>query len=97
MLLGRVDIDADDSAACRENLVMTVCQADQLAVAVRSPVSAQEDDGYGGIQVVRQGPGITRLIDQREVGVHTRSSVSGDLTILADSGLRRRTCDNAAP
>jgi hypothetical protein len=51
-------------------------QADQLAVAVRSPVATQEDQECGGVEMIGQGPGFPGLIDQSEVGGHVATIVS---------------------
>ena len=45
-------------------------QADQLAVAIRSPVPAEEDQQRGGVKVIREIPGLPGLIGQLNVEYH---------------------------
>ena len=50
--------------------MMEFRQADQLAVAIRSPVSAQEDQQRGGIELIGECPGLAGLIGESNVGDH---------------------------
>jgi hypothetical protein len=49
MLLGRIDADRGDAGAGCNDFLVTVCQADQLAVAVRSPITAQKQQDNGRV------------------------------------------------
>ena len=68
MLSGRVDVYAEDTSACGEKLFMPKCQADQLAVAIRSPITAKKQENGCGIEVIEESPWLSRLIDNGEVG-----------------------------
>ncbi len=46
-----VDADANNPAPRFSDLGMSLRQADQLAVAVRSPVPPQEQDQNGGVEM----------------------------------------------
>jgi hypothetical protein len=60
--------DGNDPDPGVEELVVSRCQADQLAGAVRSPVSTIEHDQHCRIPVLGQGPRVAGLIGKREVG-----------------------------
>jgi hypothetical protein len=45
-------------------------QADQLAVAIRSPIAAQEDQHHGGVEILGKPPWFSFLIDEREISRH---------------------------
>lgn len=45
---------------------MTQCQADQLAVAVRSPVASEHHKHRSSVQVVSERPRVTSLVCHRE-------------------------------
>ena len=47
---------------------MSKCQADQLAVAVRSPITAEKDKYGRGIEMIEEGPRLRFLVDGGEVG-----------------------------
>ena len=46
---------------------MSFCQADQLAVAIRSPIAPQEIDNDPCADVVRESPVVSVLVCKREV------------------------------
>ncbi len=46
---------------------MLQCHADQLAVAVRSPIPALEKQYHGAATLIGQGPRFASLVKQREV------------------------------
>ena len=51
-------------------------QADQLAVAVRSPIAAQEEEHDGGVELLGECPGVAALVEQCEIGnLHASASV----------------------
>jgi hypothetical protein len=45
-------------------------QADQLAVAIRSPIAAQEDQHRRGVEVIGKPPRPSFLVGERETGQH---------------------------
>jgi hypothetical protein len=50
-------------------------QADQLAVAIRSPVAAEEDQQGSGIKMIGKNPGLPGLIGQPYVGGHVSTLI----------------------
>ena len=68
MSVGIVNVDRRHSETSREDLGMTLRQAGQLAVAVWSPIAAQEDQEYPSIQVIRQSPRLPGLVVEGEIG-----------------------------
>jgi len=59
------------------------CQADQLAVAVRSPIAAQEDQHRGGVKVIRKPPRLCFLVGEGEIGQHPLTIACGRLAGFA--------------
>jgi len=68
MFTRRVDVDCGDYRTRIQEFVVSQCHADQLAVAVRSPISAQEEQHHAMTAVIREGPRFAGLVEQREVG-----------------------------
>ena len=64
---GGVDIDSRGAESGRQDLLMAVRQAGQLAVAVGSPVSAEEHQQHPRVQVVGECPGLASLVFEGEV------------------------------
>ncbi len=54
-------------------------QTDQLAVAIRSPIAAQEDQHRRGVEVIRKSPRPCFLVGEREVGQHPLTIAGGTL------------------
>ncbi len=67
VLTDGVDADADEAGAGGSDPVVLLRQADQLAVVVRSPVAAVEDQDGGRVEMGRQGPAVACLVEQREL------------------------------
>jgi hypothetical protein len=67
VLARSVHVDGEQSRSGVEDLLVSGCQADQLAVAVRSPVTSHEHQGRRSVEVFRQGPRATRLVDDGEI------------------------------
>jgi hypothetical protein len=67
MLPRRIDVDGGNNGASRCEFTMSECHADQLTVAVRSPIPSQKEQYHGMAAVIRQGPRFTTLIQQCEV------------------------------
>ena len=63
-----IDIDDRGAESGRQDLLMAVRQAGQLAVAVRSPVASEEDQKHPCIQVVAECPGLAGLVLEGKVG-----------------------------
>lgn len=68
MPAGGVDVEGIQARTGIEELGVPDRQADQLAVAVRSPVAAQEDEERRSVEVVGQPPRTAGLIEDGEVG-----------------------------
>jgi hypothetical protein len=51
-------------------------QADQLAVAIRSPVAAEEYQQGGGVKLIGESPGPIGLIGQADVRCHPTDAIS---------------------
>jgi hypothetical protein len=62
-----VDRDARDGRTALGELLVLAGAADQLPIAVRSPVAAQEEQDHRAIEVVTEAPGFAPLIVEREV------------------------------
>lgn len=65
---GGVDIDRDGAESGRQYLLMAVRQAGQLAVAVGSPVPAEEHQEHACVQVISESPRFAGLVLEGEVG-----------------------------
>jgi hypothetical protein len=75
-----VDVYSEDPGTELQDLVMSLRQADQLAVAIRSPVAAQEHEHCRRVQMIRERPGPACLIGDGEVGSLHRISLAGHRT-----------------
>lgn len=67
MLRGCVDIDGRHNGACLSELGVSQGHADQLAVAVRSPIAPQEEEHDGVAAMIGERPGLSCLVGEREV------------------------------
>jgi hypothetical protein len=67
VLTGGIDVDRDNNRATLCEFLMSECHADQLTVAVRSPVPSQKQHYHRVATLIRQGPWFTALIEQCEV------------------------------
>ena len=65
---GIIDVDRRHPETGSQYLGMALRQADQLAVAIWSPVAAQEDQEHPGVQMIGQPPRLPRLVVEGEVG-----------------------------
>ena len=71
---------------------MNGCQADQLAVAVRSPISTEEDEQQGGVTPLLGSPLVSGLIGERSEILHTETITatrSGPFPLRHSSGIER--------
>ena len=63
-----VDIDSRGTESGRQDLLMAVRQAGQLAIAVGSPVPAEEHQEHPCVQVAAECPRLAGLVLEGEVG-----------------------------
>ena len=68
VLAGRVDIDGKDTYPEGEELFVMEGDADQLPVAVRSPISPKEEQQKARVIKICSGNRRTRLIEKCEIG-----------------------------
>jgi len=74
LLLWGVDADSNNAGSGLGEIRVMLRQADQLAAAIRSPVSSEEEKDHGGVEMVCQLPAVSVLIDQRKIRrLHYRS------------------------
>lgn len=62
MLTGRVHVYGGNHCPCIYEIVVSKCHADQLTVAIGSPIAPQEQQDNGVLTVVRKGPRVTSLV-----------------------------------
>ncbi len=67
MLARGIDIDCDDNCPSFGEFTMSECHADQLAVAIRSPIPTQKEQYHRMAVLIRQDPRFTALVEQCEV------------------------------
>ena len=67
MLGRRVDVNRQDSYSSIEELVVSLGDADQLRVAIWSPIAPQEEQQHAGVKVVRERHIQIGLISKGEV------------------------------
>lgn len=78
MLRGCVDVDGRHHGACLSDFGVSQGHADQLAVAIRSPIAAQEEKHDGVAAMIGEGPGLSGLVDEREVRCNHAATIARD-------------------
>ncbi len=68
MLSGRVHIYPDNNRPGFGEFLISQSQADQLTMAIRSPVAPQEEQDDSRPSIRRQRPGLPRLVLECEIG-----------------------------
>ncbi len=78
MLRGCVDVDGRHNGACLSDFGVSQGHADQLAVAIRSPIAAQEEKHDGVAAMIGEGPGLSCLVDEGEVRCSHAATIARD-------------------
>ena len=68
MLTGGIDVDRGNNRPSLCEFIMSERHADQLTIAVRSPIPSEEEQYHRVAAVISQGPGFATLIEQCEIG-----------------------------
>lgn len=97
MLGWRVDTDGEQPGAGCEELFVSGCQADQLAVAIRSPIATEEDEQRSAVELIGELPRTAGLIDGGRIVRHGGTLVLQvfplPLVVRSDSGHACRRAD----
>ena len=65
---GAVDIDRRYPESGGQDLFVALGQAGQLAIAIGSPITTQENQHHPRIQMLAQPPRLSRLVIEGEIG-----------------------------